>query len=266
MKWVALFSQTGSEIRELSKALNDEPDYIYTNNFNTEDWWHNLDYVTVLNHVDIMRKIETFDPSEVFITLHGYLRIIPPEICNEYTIYNGHPGLITHYPQLKGKDPQEKIDLNTMKYLGSVCHRVTAEVDSGEILTSKHVELTKESYHNRYTVLKQTSLQAWIELFDKIGKKNMYEGEVPESGETRPSHYSQKEGSVECIAVIKQLCEEHQNDTFTDYNRYQCMKYLWRLGQKDDVLLELKKAKQFLDFAIENLEEKRLIEGCKSNG
>ena len=73
----------------------------------------------------------------------------------------------------------------------------------------------------------------------------------------RPGHYSQTEGSVECIAVIKQLCKEHQNDPYTDYNRYQAFKYLWRLGKKDDVLNELYKARQFLNFAIDALEEER---------
>ena len=83
------------------------------------------------------------------------------------------------------------------------------------------------------------------------------DGEVEESGNTRPGHYSQKEGSVECIDVIQQLCEEHQNDTFTDYNRFQAFKYLWRLGQKDDGLLELKKAITFLQFAVDALEKAR---------
>lgn len=82
-------------------------------------------------------------------------------------------------------------------------------------------------------------------------------GEAEETGDARPSHYSQKPGQVECIAVIKQLAREHQNDVFTDYNRYQAFKYLWRLGQKDDVLIELIKARQFLTFAIDALEEER---------
>lgn len=84
-------------------------------------------------------------------------------------------------------------------------------------------------------------------------------GEVEETGEPRPSHYSQKPGSIECIKAIKQLCEEHQNDPYTDYCRYQAFKYLWRLGMKDDVLFDLKKARQFLDFAIDGIEEARGI-------
>lgn len=97
-----------------------------------------------------------------------------------------------------------------------------------------------------------------IDLSD-VDTQTITIGEIEETGETRPNHYSQKEGSVECIAVIEQLCEEHQNDPFTDYNRYQAFKYLWRLGKKDDVLFELRKAKTFIDFAIDRLERERGI-------
>jgi len=82
-------------------------------------------------------------------------------------------------------------------------------------------------------------------------------GEIEETGESRPNHYSQDPNSVECITVIKQLCKEHQNDPFTDYNRYQAFKYLWRLGKKDDVLFDLNKAITFLEFARDALEEER---------
>jgi len=100
-------------------------------------------------------------------------------------------------------------------------------------------------------------LRKMRELDDKMKNVN----EVEETGETRPDHYSQKEGAVECIKVIEQLCEEHQNDPFTDYNRYQAFKYLWRLGKKDDVLFDLNKAITFLTFAKDALEKKRGING-----
>ena len=44
--------------------------------------------------------------------------------------------------------------------------------------------------------------------------KKLFKGEVEESDDPRPNHYSQKEGHVECIKVIKQLCLEHQNDPY----------------------------------------------------
>ena len=76
----------------------------------------------------------------------------------------------------------------------------------------------------------------------------------------RPNHYrAERMVEFECIKVIEALCEDHQNDVYTDYNRYQAFKYLWRLGKKDDVLQELYKAATFINFAIEKLEKDRGI-------
>ena len=69
----------------------------------------------------------------------------------------------------------------------------------------------------------------------------------------RPSHYK---GKYECIDVIEDLCDNSQNDRFTDYNRFQAFKYVWRAGNKDSVIQDLKKAKQFIDFAIAYEEKK----------
>lgn len=70
----------------------------------------------------------------------------------------------------------------------------------------------------------------------------------------RPDHY--KTDIYSCIDVIEDLCKNTKNDTFTDYNRFQSFKYIWRAGNKGDVLQDLKKAKQFLDFAIAYEEKK----------
>jgi len=70
-----------------------------------------------------------------------------------------------------------------------------------------------------------------------------------------PDHYNQTK--VTCIEAIRDLCKVSKNDHYTDYNRFQAFKYVWRAGSKDDVLQDLKKARQFLDFAIEALEEER---------
>lgn len=75
----------------------------------------------------------------------------------------------------------------------------------------------------------------------------------------KPNHYKgvNIEGvDITTIDVIKELCKVSTNDTFTDYNRFQSFKYIWRAGNKDPVLQDLKKARQFLDFAIEALEDK----------
>ena len=73
--------------------------------------------------------------------------------------------------------------------------------------------------------------------------------------ETRPEHYVISEGGIDCKDAIEMLMDEHTNDPFVDHCRFHSFKYLWRLGQKDTVLKELKKARQFIDFAIERQEK-----------
>lgn len=70
-----------------------------------------------------------------------------------------------------------------------------------------------------------------------------------------PDHYNKT--SMSTIEVIRELYKISNNDGYTDYNRFQAFKYVWRAGMKDDVLQDLKKARQFLDFAILALEEER---------
>jgi len=76
--------------------------------------------------------------------------------------------------------------------------------------------------------------------------------EEPRKGSIRPSHYKVK-GQPECIEIIKMLANQHQNDVYTDYNRYQAFKYLWRAGKKGDVKTDIEKAITFLNFALKEL-------------
>lgn len=171
MKWIALFSQTGSEINELSKLLDMKPSLCVTNNITESKYQINPELKrnnfmiqnTHDNIVEYFMNNDSFGPRDVFITLHGYLRIIPPQMCEKYQIFNGHPGLITEYESLKGKDPQERITPD-MTHIGSVVHRVTEGVDEGEILSVHSVKNTGGDYYN---VLKQTSLEAWRKYFEQ---------------------------------------------------------------------------------------------------
>jgi folate-dependent phosphoribosylglycinamide formyltransferase PurN len=49
-------------------------------------------------------------------------------------MYNLHPGLITEYPELKGKDPQARVNSEDHDHVGVVIHKVTPGVDEGEVL------------------------------------------------------------------------------------------------------------------------------------
>lgn len=147
-KWITLFSQTGSEIANVARRLDRQPDMIVTNKpFDSEDIDPDLQDVvympgrpTAQDYHDILK-----DHSDALITMHGWLRIIPDEICKQYEILNLHPGLITRYPELKGKDPQWRVFdmLNLPTRVGCVLHRAIAEVDSGEVLMER-------SSHNHY--------------------------------------------------------------------------------------------------------------------
>lgn len=160
-QWIALFSQSGSEIKELSTILGRKPDLVLTNNKNTKQYCDNVEAV-YMSHEEIMQYLRTFNQN-CFITLHGYLRIIPADVCERHEIINGHPGLITMYPELKGKDPQERITLS-MSLIGSVCHEVTAGVDEGPVITESVIENTGNDYYNN---LRKTSLDAWRKYFEE---------------------------------------------------------------------------------------------------
>lgn len=110
--WIAFFSQTGSEIVKVSKLLGKEPDLIITNE-RPEHLRTVNEGITVYVELPNKPTLDDYDLilrayDNPIITLHGWLRVVPEEICNQYEIYNGHPGLITKYPELKGKDPQER--------------------------------------------------------------------------------------------------------------------------------------------------------------
>ncbi len=171
VRWITFFSQTGSEIVELSKSLNRKPDLLVTNNFEEKIKFHpgvrSLD-VTIMSakHDLIMnyfRNQAIHNASDNLITLHGYLRLLPADICEKYEVYNGHPGAIELFPELKGKDPQEKVWQENEKYniIGSVVHRCTAELDDGEVLKSVLVRNRSYTREDVFNTLRMTSLSAW---------------------------------------------------------------------------------------------------------
>ena len=177
--WIALFSQTGSEIAALSKALNRSPDFVISNT-NTDNVDPRVDISFKLNKdeaktLDILQNLE-FDVDKTLITLNGWLRIVPPDKCSKYNIYNGHPGLITRYPELKGKDPQERTwdDLHKYNVVGSVVHKVVEEVDAGEIVEKEFISSDNLlTLDDTYNALRDCSFRAWYRflkerLYNKV--------------------------------------------------------------------------------------------------
>jgi len=131
MKWVAFFSQTGSEILEISERLGYLPDRIVMNNDMDRKLNPELVRIARNRFYNIRNKPTPFEYYENIqagdlVTLHGWLRIVPKPVCDRFKIYNGHPGLITTYPELKGKDPQKKAFELKHKDIGCIIHKVTS--------------------------------------------------------------------------------------------------------------------------------------------
>ena len=167
--WIALFSQTGSEIVEVSKLLNRWPDLIITNE--RPDHLRKIHPALEGKVVFVENKPteeELFSIlsqySDPVITLHGWLRIMPAVICNRFEIYNGHPGLITEYPELKGKDPQQKAFDLGLESSGCVIHEVTEGVDEGRILRSRKVSIKGLEIGELFHILHQISISLWVDF------------------------------------------------------------------------------------------------------
>ena len=176
-QWICFYSQTGSEINNVRKALHRDPDIII---FNGDDLSKtNKELVeavgnkivkipakpTLENYKDLAK---TFDKNCI-ITLHGYLRIIPEYLCTNFHILNLHPGLITTYPELKGFNPQEKAYKLQLPTSGSVIHRVIEQVDSGDVLCEREVNIQNRSLDYIYSILHDISTDLWV---DFLGGKN----------------------------------------------------------------------------------------------
>ena len=177
--WVAFFSQTGSEIADIAESLDRWPDLIITNkrpeHLRTIDSRIPKDKLRWTENKPEIHEYQWLlqNYTEAIITLHGWLRIMPVEICKRFSIYNGHPGLITWYPELKGKDPQvrayEGIQEGKYESAGVVLHRVIPEVDEGKILAEEYFGVNKSlSLDDLFRILKDRSLYTWINFLRKV--------------------------------------------------------------------------------------------------
>jgi len=175
--WITFFSQTGSEIYNLSNALKRYPDAIITNKHDHSTT--NIDLLNIIkfrehklnsiflhtipqkpaleDYVAVLSKFEN-----PIITLHGYLKIIPKNICDKYEIYNLHPGLINKYPELKGFNPQERAFTRGFKDAGCVIHKVTPGVDEGEIVAHGEIGIEGMSLTEVYSALHDCAFNTWI--------------------------------------------------------------------------------------------------------
>ena len=171
-KWITFFSQTGAEIADLSENIGRWPDLIITNK--RPDHLRTIDpRIVEYGYTEVPNKPTVSDLDAVLqdnaiITLHGWLRIMPPVICDKYLIYNGHPGLITKYPELKGKDPQVKAHKLGHEVAGAVIHKVTAGVDEGRVIMEEYFNASQLDLDELFRILRDRSLYMWSNLLKKV--------------------------------------------------------------------------------------------------
>jgi len=171
-KWIAFFSQTGGEIADIAESLQRWPDLIITNK--RPDHLRTIDSrvveygYTELPNNPTVEDYETVLQDNSIITLHGWLRIMPPAVCDKYLMYNGHPGLITKYPELKGKDPQVRAFEGKYPVAGAVIHKVTAGVDEGRIIMEEYFNATQLDLDGLFRILRDRSLYMWTNFLKKV--------------------------------------------------------------------------------------------------
>lgn len=183
--WKTFFSQSGTEIYEISKLIGRFPNAIITNKpinnlekINPKLLEEAYSRFIFLPPKPTVEEYKTAVGVADLITLHGFLRILPPEICYKYVIFNGHPGLITKYPELKGKDPQARAwaeyKTNPRPYHGHVIHKVVSAVDEGQVDMSAYLK-TNDLYGEfknleTYTAqLHKIAIHNWVAFLRKKG-------------------------------------------------------------------------------------------------
>jgi len=171
--WIAFFSQTGAEICDLAKCIGEWPDAIITNerpkSLRVIDARLKASEKLVVlpnkpEHQDYLDVLEYY--KRPLVTLHGWLRIVPPYVCEQFEIYNGHPGLITDYPELKGKDPQIRAFEGKYKTAGAVLHRATAGVDEGKIVSVERFNAEGVELEELFRILRDRSLYMWCNFLE----------------------------------------------------------------------------------------------------
>lgn len=175
-KWYGLFSHTGKELENLVQEIEGPPflKVAITNNSKYEGL---LPYVKLSStkhvHEWLMQPENVGDNS--LITLNGYMGIIPADVLRNLKergckVYNIHPAPIQHYPELRGKDPQERmyegIQEGRYKFIGVVIHEVDPGIDTGNIvhwsLQLADPSITKDELYER---LHEMGTEAWEHFF-----------------------------------------------------------------------------------------------------
>lgn len=187
-KWYGLFSHTGKELEKLvsmDHGFDLRLDTMITNNMDYSGCLGTrgirLFKLASTKDVNWLLKQSQIVEDNSIITLNGYMGILPADVLHnlktrDCKVYNIHPAPIQFYPDLRGKDPQERLYEGIQKreysYIGVVIHEVDEGVDTGKIvhwiLELADHGMTKEELYVR---LHELGTKAWESFF----RERMYE-------------------------------------------------------------------------------------------
>ena len=120
-------------------------------------------------------KIGTMLKSEKveLVCLAGYTRVLSKNFLNNWKnqVINIHPSLL---PSFKGLNAQEKAFNYRVKYTGCTVHYVNEELDGGEIIDQRVVEIKDDDDIDslKKKILKEEH-KLYINVIDKLSKKGL---------------------------------------------------------------------------------------------
>lgn len=94
----------------------------------------------------LVETIESYDPA--LVVMAGFMRILTPVFTSRIDAINLHPSLL---PLFKGADAIAQSFRSGMKVGGVTVHRVTQELDSGEILAQGCVPIEEDDTLESFT-------------------------------------------------------------------------------------------------------------------
>jgi methionyl-tRNA formyltransferase len=176
MKWIALSSFSGSEILDISKYYT--PDAMFTNNPNSKLLKKGAKLLSP--KPTSVEYMEAFGDCEL-VTLHGWNKIIPADVCEKYNIFNIHPGDIVNHPdKLKGNNPYQAAIDHGLTKSGVVIHKCIPEVDSGEIVMFRQVNIAGFNAKEMVNIMREYSINLWLDFLDEYTDHTMWDQELME--------------------------------------------------------------------------------------
>ena len=168
----------------LKKKINAEVKIIISNNTKSnylEKLKNSSVKIKVIQNKDFKNnnlyeeKISTMLKSEKveLVCLAGYTRVLSKNFLNNWKnqVINIHPSLL---PSFKGLNAQEKAFNYRVKYTGCTVHYVNEELDGGEIIDQRVVEIKDDDDIDslKKKILKEEH-KLYINVIDKLSKKGL---------------------------------------------------------------------------------------------